>query len=184
MTDYFAILDQPRQAWLDPLELKEKFHRLTAAHHPDTRAGSENTIDFSEVNAAYRTLSDPRNRLRHLIELQFPDALPHQTAVPAELAELFMELGALRREVDALLTRLAHATTPICRAALAADQYRMVGELGDRLAMLNSRYNGLIENLRTIGPRDQARLAEAYQQLSVLSKWIDQFNEALTRLTL
>ena len=35
MADYFALLDEPRRPWLDPEELKAKFHALTATVHPD-----------------------------------------------------------------------------------------------------------------------------------------------------
>jgi len=49
MTDYFALLEQPRAPWLDPAELKEVFHRKTLEQHPDAgAAGPEN--DFAKLN--------------------------------------------------------------------------------------------------------------------------------------
>jgi hypothetical protein len=36
MTDYFALLQQPRQPWLEPEQLKQKYQQLTlASHRPD-----------------------------------------------------------------------------------------------------------------------------------------------------
>lgn len=184
MTDYFALLEEPRRPWLDPEELKAKFHRLGAKHHPDVVGFGESGVDFALLNVAYQTLSDPKNRLRHLIELQFPEALPHKVAVPRQLADLFMDLGRVRQEVDAFLGRLEHASTPIAKAALATDQYRLVDEVGNWLDRLRELHAGVVENLKLLGPRDQAHLVEAYEDLSYLSKWIDQLKERLTRLSL
>ena len=70
MTDYFVLLDERRQPWLDPDELKEKYHRLTLATHPDTRAKSTPGDAFTELSKGYRTLSDPTQRLLHLLTLE------------------------------------------------------------------------------------------------------------------
>jgi DnaJ-domain-containing protein 1 len=35
VTDYFALLDEPRQPWLDEEALKAKFFALSTSVHPD-----------------------------------------------------------------------------------------------------------------------------------------------------
>src|SRR5437879_6369452 len=99
MTDYFAIFNEPRRPWLDCEALKEKFHALTAAHHPDV--SDDGAVDFAAVNAAYSTLREPRARLRHLLELEFPDALARAQQIPAGIAELFTQIGRQRQALDA-----------------------------------------------------------------------------------
>ena len=89
MTDYFALLEQPRMPWLDPAPLKEVFHRKTLEQHPDaTAAGSEDR--FAELNAAYQALQDPKRRLHHLLSLENRAPAANQM-VPQELQELFLE---------------------------------------------------------------------------------------------
>src|SRR5436309_5157524 len=104
MTDYFALLGEPRRPWLDPEKLKAKFLALSAEIHPDRfhsapAAEKQATHErFPRLNAAYQVLREPKDRLRHLLELEL-------SAKPAEVQqtspgamELFMEVGRLCRE--------------------------------------------------------------------------------------
>ena len=58
MTDYFALLNEPRRPWLDPEPLKDKFLALSATVHPDRvhnlgaaeRAAAQER--YTELNAA------------------------------------------------------------------------------------------------------------------------------------
>ena len=102
MTDYFAVLDQPRAPWLDPAALKEIYHRKTLQGHPDT-AAQHQPADFAQVNEAYQVLQDPKRRLHHLLSLEncAPPA-GHQT-VPQQLQDLFLLIGALTQRANALL---------------------------------------------------------------------------------
>lgn len=98
MTDYFALLNEPRSAWLDADALKEKFHARARSAHPD--AGG---TTFQELNVAYRVLADPKSRLAHLLELNGakPAAI---TQPPPDLVELFFATGralkSSRIEID------------------------------------------------------------------------------------
>ncbi|MEY2440093.1 MAG: DnaJ domain, partial [Verrucomicrobiota bacterium] len=54
MIDHFAALRQIRRPWLDPEKLKEEYHQLTLAEHPDRgdrRADASG--EFAAVNEAY-----------------------------------------------------------------------------------------------------------------------------------
>src|SRR5215213_7996593 len=98
--DQFALLGQPRRPWLAGDELKETFHRAAARSHPDKAGDSEVA---SELNAAFATLRDPAARLRHLLELEHPEALARKTDIPPALANTFLKLATLRRAVDAFV---------------------------------------------------------------------------------
>ena len=74
MTDAFALLEFPRQPWLEPDALKQVFlDRLTATHpdkftDPDDKESAQ--VRFSELNLAHDTLRDPKRRLQHLLTLE------------------------------------------------------------------------------------------------------------------
>ena len=96
MTDYFALLDEPRRPWLDAETLKQKFLALSAEAHPDRVHGASDSEKksaqehYTQLNMAFQTLSNPRDRVRHLLELELgrkPDDLDR---VPDELMNSFM----------------------------------------------------------------------------------------------
>src|SRR3954470_3279450 len=108
-TDHFATLGQRRRPWLDPEELKQAFHRLTAEQHPD-KAGEGSA--FADVNAAYTVLRDPVLRLRHLLELDCADAPSDSGAIPEKLADTFMRVATLRRAIDSFVQQLERTGSP------------------------------------------------------------------------
>ena len=74
MTDAFALLDEPRQPWLEVEALKTKFLSRSAATHPDkfqdpTEKAAAQTR-FADLNSAHETLRDPKRRLQHLLTLE------------------------------------------------------------------------------------------------------------------
>jgi DnaJ-domain-containing protein 1 len=88
MTDYFALFAKPRQPWLDPAALKEKYHALARQAQPNPN-----------VNEAYRVLVDPKLRLQHLLTLEGnPPAAGAQ--IPSELIDLFMQLAPVLQSKD------------------------------------------------------------------------------------
>lgn len=60
MTNYYQTLGVDRNA--TPEEIKRAYRRLASQHHPD-KGGDKNK--FQEIEAAYRTLSDPNSRAQH-----------------------------------------------------------------------------------------------------------------------
>ena len=60
MPDYYSILGVNRDA--APDEIKRAYRRLASQHHPD-KGGDKNK--FQEIEAAYRTLSDPAQRQQY-----------------------------------------------------------------------------------------------------------------------
>jgi molecular chaperone HscB len=92
VTDYFALLGQPRRPWLDMEKLDEKYRELARTTHPDQAPGEE-VATFTEVNKAYRTLRDPKLRLQHLLTLEGRPPSAAAGDIPADLVELFMNIA-------------------------------------------------------------------------------------------
>ncbi len=189
MPDCFALLDEPRRPWLDADALKEKFHALAAAHHPDVARGG--AVDFAALNDAYQKLRDPVQRLRHLLELEAPDALARAQQIPADIAELFMRIGAQRQALDAFLKKQSQAASALAQALLAPEKIALLAHFENLLAALDERRAHLLETLRSLDDAWRleksgtvSRLAEVFQSLSFLSKWSDQLREAVLKLTL
>lgn len=61
MQDYYKILGVDRQA--SPDAIKRAYRKLASLYHPDKEGGSK--TKFQEVEAAYRTLSDPNLRAQY-----------------------------------------------------------------------------------------------------------------------
>src|SRR3954463_2912801 len=120
MTDYFAVLDQPRAPWLDPAELKDVFHRKTLQAHPDV-ADAGATQDFAGLNEAYQVLHDPKRRLEHLLSLENAAPQTENPNVPEDLQELFMKIGELNQRMTALLAKTRGASSPLSRSLLKPE---------------------------------------------------------------
>ena len=118
MLDYFALLSTPRQPWLNLDSLKQTFFTLSAELHPDrvhtADAAEKHTANerSAELNAAYQCLRAPRERLRHLLELELGAKPSDLTQVPEDLMDLFFAIGKEFRTVDALLVEKNQATSP------------------------------------------------------------------------
>jgi curved DNA-binding protein CbpA len=180
MTDCFALLGQPRNPHLDAEKLKEKFHQLTAAHHPDVSASAD--IDFSALNRAYSTLRDPVARLRHWLELESPEALARLQPVPSAVAELFPEMSEKHRALEAFLAKQSAAAGPLAQALLAPERLALLGALGKWLSHLNELQSHLLRELESVGGDAKSRVAEIYHHLAYLSKWREQIREGIVKL--
>src|SRR2546430_1418750 len=136
--DCFAIFDEPRRPWLDTDVLKEKFHALTTAHHPDVT--TDDRVDFAALNAAYNTLRDPRARLRHLLELEAPGELSRPQQIQSALADLFMHIGALLHRLDIFLKKQSEAASPLAAALLAPEKFSLRDEIEKQLAIIEQHH--------------------------------------------
>ena len=96
MTDFFALLQEPRRPWLDTDLLKQKFLTLSASAHPDKIHSASDadkadaTKQFTELNAAFNCLADPKSRLLHLLELERGAKPADIQQIPAALADLIL----------------------------------------------------------------------------------------------
>ena len=198
MTDYFALLHEPRRPWLEPESLKQKFLALSATVHPDRvhnlgekeRAAAQER--YTELNAAYNCLREPKDRLHHLLQLEL-GALPKDIQrIPSDLMDLSLEIGQGCREADTFLAEKAKATSPL----LQVKFFERGQELAEKLQPLRQRVNTLTERLNeelkeidAAWPSADsraaklARLEEIYRLFSYFSRWSAQIQERLVRLS-
>jgi curved DNA-binding protein CbpA len=190
MIDYFAVLQQPRRAWLDAEKLKRNYQELTLTEHPDRRHAEEAGSHFTVINEAYRVLSDPKLRLQHLLNLEGHDARGNQS-LSDELVQLFGEIGTFVHDTDELLEKLRSRNSALSKSLLQSDLVnarerasKLSGQLEklytdalDELQQLDSmwdeRGHQLIENLRKL-----------YYRFAYVGRWMDQIRERQFQLSL
>lgn len=203
MTDAFALLNEPRRPWLDAESLKQKFLTRSAALHPDRshalseaekRAAQQR---YTEFNAAYNCLRDPKERLRHLLELELGARPENVQRVPGDLMDLSMDISRLCREVDGFLAEREAQTSPLLKAQLSIPSQ----EWTDKLTALNKRVQSRSEELnaelkaldaqweagRSSSPPDRSgilqRLESLWRLFSYFGRWNVQIQERIMRLS-
>ena len=193
MTDYFALLDQPRKPWLEPDELKQAFHARSLRLHPDTQrhdGGSlgENDRAFSELNEAYQVLQDPKRRIHHLLSLEDRAGANRHAAVPREIEQLFSSVAAATQEADALLQKCEGATTSLSRSLLRPQIARLQHTIGETLQQLVQLHDAGIAELQSLSAadvlqeNDWSRLQELYLRFSYVTRWMAELQEKQNRL--
>lgn len=192
MTDLFALLGEPRRPFLDPEQVKDTFHRLSRTEHPDQQTASASGSDarFAALNQAQAALRDPKARLRHLLELEYPQVkLSGPSGVPASLADLFAPIHSLLREIDDLLAKKAAAPSPLAKALLARQEFALRERAEDRLAEVDNLQTAALKELQVFdaqwenrSPDTAPRLHDFYQRFAYLSRWSEQFRERLFQL--
>ena len=190
MTDYFALLDQPRAPWLDPAALKDAYHRKTLRSHPDT-APSPAESGFAELNEAYKVLQDPKRRLHHLLELAGHAPSPTNQTIPLELHDLFPAIGAITQRASRLLEKIGGASNALSRSLLKPqilEAQKETKELRERIQNLS---DASLEQLRAMNARwtknptaEIAALSNLYFAFAYLTRWSVQLDETAFQLSL
>ena len=205
MTDHFALFGEARRPWLDPEELKNRFLNLTAAVHPDRvhhcgpAEREEAQRRFTEFNAAYQCLREPRERLRHLLELERGSQPAEVQEISPAAAAVFGEIGGLTRECDGFLGTRAQATSPLLKVELFEKGMALRERLSALLRDLDARLERLTEQMKMlnlawetappVGSPTRAavlpcsRLEHLYREYSYLARWSQQLRERLVRLS-
>ncbi len=187
--DFFALLGEPRRPWLDPEAVKQTFHRLSRTEHPDQQGAEE--ADFARVNQAQAVLREPKTRLRHLLELEYPEIkLSGPSNVPPGLADWFVSVHGLLRETDGVLTKKAAASTALAKALLARVELATREKVESVLEQLDALHATATEELIAfdalwvgVRPPDAAvTLQGFYQRFAYLSRWLEQLRERLFQL--
>ncbi len=193
MTDYFALLDEPRRPWLDAEKLKQKFLALSADAHPD-RVHSETALEkksandrYTQLNAAYQCLSSPRDRVRHLLELELgrkPDDLDR---VPDELMDSFMVVAQVLREADKFLGEKEKAVSPMLQVRLFERAQTFVERLGEIDRSVAASRGKMICELQALNDSETLplqRLEDIYRLLGYYDRWLRQIQERRVRLSI
>jgi hypothetical protein len=200
VVDYFALLKEPRRPWLDPDQLKHKFLSLSADLHPDRVHGASADdkrnaqLRYTDLNTAYQALREPKDRLAHLLELESgkkPSAIQN---APADLMDVFLEVGAICREADKLAEQKKTEPSPILQAGLFERGLALSEKLADLQEKVKER-SLIAENvLRGLDARWNSPahdresaledLESLYRTVSYLSRWSAQLQERFVRLAL
>jgi curved DNA-binding protein CbpA len=196
MTDHFALLNEPRRPWLDADSLKSKFFTLSSEVHPDrTHNASESdkleaNRRYTELNAAYQCLREPRSRIRHLLELELGAKPSDLTDIPDDLMDLFFAIGKVFRDVDAFLTEKAKATSPLIQVQLFERGMERVELLNDLSHKISPRRETLLEELKVLDTSWQShtsaqtdRLLNIWRLLSFYERWLAQIQERIVQLS-
>ena len=204
MTDSFALLNEPRRPWLDAGALKQKFLPLSSAVHPDRfHSASEAekqlaTARYAELNAAYNTLREPRDRLLHLLELELGAKPSDIQRIPPGTMDLFVEVGQLCRDVDSFFAQRGHVTSPL----LKVQMFERGMEWTDKLQALQQRINAkrdeltgelqqmnaVWESAPAVGSPERIavlpleRLEQIYRVFSYIARWSEQVQERNVQL--
>jgi curved DNA-binding protein CbpA len=200
MTDYFALLNEPRRPWLDADLLKQKFLALASDLHPDRvhNAGdaekSAATRQYTELNAAYNCLLDPKARLLHLLELELGAKPMDIRQIPGALADFFAEVATTCRSADGFLVEKARATSPLAQVQLferGQDWVAKLNGLQGTLNALQEKLTGELKSLDAQWPGADAtthgnllpKLEELYRLFGYFNRWNNQIQERVVRLS-
>ena len=197
MTDHFTVLGEPRHPWLDPELLKEKFLAISAMVHPDRvhnlpPAEQEKAQQsYTELNAAYNCLREPRLRLRHLLELELGAKPSDLTQVREDLMNIFLTIGKTLREVDVFLGEKQQASSPLIKVQLFERGMEWREKLGQIQQHVGSQRGQLIEELKALdstwhspaGPNLLAKLENLYRLFSLYDRWLAQLQERNAQLS-
>jgi len=141
MTDYFALLGQPRKPWLDPEQLKQKYHELARQSHPD-----------KNVNEAYRVLADPKSRLQHLLALEGVALAASSNEIPEELTDLFMAIAPALNKID-------------------NPNVKSVDDLIARVTQLYDQALAELQRVDSRWRKELPQLEKLYYRISYLTRW-------------
>lgn len=205
MTDYFSLLDESRRPCIDAAEVKAKFLARSAEVHPDRfheAAEADKLVAtdrFAALNAAHNCLREPRERLRHLLELESGCAPENTQQVPPDAMDLFMEVGQLCRDTDQFLEARARVSSPLLKVQWFERGMQWTDRLNALQHKLGSRRDALAVELQTMNAawatapsagsparRDALpldRLEEIYRAFSYVLRWTAQVQERLVQLS-
>lgn len=203
MTDNFALLNEPRRPWLDPDSLKNKFLALFAEIHPDrlhNASAEEKQVAnrcYSELNAAYNCLREPKERLQHLLELERGAKPEEVERISSGRMDVFFEVGQLCRHVDVYLAEKAGVTSPLLKVQLFEKSQEWTDELNSLQRKINARRDELISELKTMNrfwesasntsaadrQLSLTRLEEIYRLFGYFNRWSQQIQERIVQLS-
>jgi len=174
---------------LDAEALKERFARTTSDLHPDKfqqapeaeRIAAE--IRYAELNRAYQTLIDPRQRLLALYELTKGEKPRDVQRIPPGTMDLFIEVGQICQQFDQFFERKRAAGGALERAALMGEELTLQdtlitlrGKLEKLGVTLENDLSALDARWRA-GDKNLDALEAVYRKYSYLARWRQQLEE-------
>lgn len=206
MTDYFALLNEPRRPIIDAEGLKAKFHQLSAESHPD-RFHSAPDPDrqqanrkYSELNAAFNCLRQPKDRLLHLYTLENGAAPKDVQRIPPGTMDLFVEVGQLCRGTAEFLNERAKVSSPLLKVQMFQKGMEWTEKLNAVQKKVNAKRDELLDELERMNPiwaqappvgtperkthLPLERLEQVFRILSYVGRWTEQIQEQQVQLAI
>lgn len=147
--DHFRLFGFTPRPAIDRDALKASFLDLSQKLHPDRNPDADEETSLrvlglaAQLNRAYATLTDTKERLRYLVG-SITDEEPREAKqVPGEMMELFFEVHDLMQEVDGYLKTRKKPASRIEAAMAMADDTK--AGLLDRIEKLRDRSNRKVE---------------------------------------
>lgn len=190
--DCFALLHEERRPWIEPDALKTHFLKIAAQFHPDKIATanpagkSEANQRYAALNAAYQRLADPKERLRHLLELEKGATVPDVQSVPHDALDYMMEVGKVCHETDQFLAMRANAASPLLKAQFFRTGLEWMDKLNGLRQRIDLRRETLLAELKAMNGSWRGsipRLEQICRSLSFLNRWSGQIQERLVQLS-
>jgi DnaJ-domain-containing protein 1 len=200
MTDYFALLNEPRRPWLEADLLKQKFLAQSANLHPDkihsANDGEKNLAakKFAELNAAYNCLVEPKSRLLHLLEIELGAKPKDIQTIPTALADLFAEVASVCKSADQFLVEKNKTTSPLMQVQLFERGQDWIEKLNLLQRKLNELRDQVLSQLKSLDAKWIAdeenhrrellpNLEELYRLFSYFNRWQNQIQERVVQLS-
>lgn len=175
MTDYFALLGVPARPVVDGGAVKESYLRLAAQSHPDA-GGDEGK--FRVIQEAYRKLSEPAARLRHLAEMRGGGS---NGAMDPRISDLFMKVGGVMQQARALLARSGTEQGALARALGAQDRARVLGEVRAEKSAVATLKDAILRELDSLDARwpevQSGELENFSSSFRYLDRWLAELGE-------
>jgi curved DNA-binding protein CbpA len=206
MLDYFVLLHAPRRPWLELESLKQSFLALSAQLHPDRthNAGATEKAaaqrGFTELNAAWQCLREPKERLGHLLELETGTRPGETRDVPAAAMDWSFEVGRVCREADVFLAAKAKVSSPLLRAGKFAQGMELTGRLQELQRRIGTRRDELLAELHAMNKAWELALAPGaasraaalplaelevqYRMFGYMARWTGQIQERVAELSI
>jgi curved DNA-binding protein CbpA len=198
MTDFFSLLDEARRPWLDPDSLKKKFLALSGQAHPDRVHNADKSQKdaahqrYTEINAAYNCLRDPKERLRHLLELERGSKPGDLQQIPQGLMDMFTQVSQVCRETDSFLAEKEKINSPLIKLQFFERSHLWIEKLTAIQRMLNQWHETLTSDLKANDalwsspsnrPQVLERLDGLYRLFGYFNRWSAQIQERIARLS-
>lgn len=182
MRDAFSVFGFERRPLVDAEALKESYLRLAVERHPDLPGGGEEK--FRDLQQAYQILSQPAARLRHLVELNFPES--GRTDGPPPHADLFLRVGGAVQAAKAVFSRREKSISALARALVSPEIVSALRQVREARESLRRTLEELEVRLKDFDDRWPAvsatELTTLASSFAFVSRWMSELSEWQFRL--
>jgi len=168
--NHFELFGLAPDFALDPEALERNYREIQSRVHPDrfAHAGdAERRASLqwtTRVNEAYRTLTDPVQRAKHILELHGVDvAFETNTQMPSDF---LMQQLELREELEGAVSGKDAAALDRLRADLAGNRQSLIRQIGEAIDNRKDYAGaaGLVRKLMFLDRLD-AEIEAAYEEV-------------------